>query len=100
MYISELDYYIKFVFNLSEEEILSTTDVSVINEFIEQDKLEVGGKITLAGENYTIQNIKIKNISEIPQANGIGLNLSNGENSLTGTIKNSLFTICIYLDKP
>ncbi|SMC74365.1 hypothetical protein [Moheibacter sediminis] len=99
MYISELDYYIKFVFNFADEEILSTTDVSVINEFIEQDKLEVGGRVTLAGENYIIENIKIKNFSEIPELNSIGLNLNNGENPLTGTIKNSLFTICIYLEK-
>lgn len=99
MYISELDYYIKFVFKLSEEEILSTTDVSVINEFIEQDKLEVGGEITLAGENYTINNIKIKNFSEVPEVNSIGLSLNSGENPLVGTIKNSLLTICIYLNK-
>lgn len=99
MYISDLDYYIKFVFNLSDEEILSTTDVSVINEFIEQDKLEVGGEITLAGENYTIKNIKIKNFSETPEMNIIGKSLSYSKSPLMGTIKNSLMTICIDLSK-
>ncbi len=107
MKISELPYYVKFVFLCSDGECYSTTDIKML-EYIKSaesgepiSSLEVGNRIMFAHENdgiYRIASVAIHQLLDDTELMRMGFD-SEDCTSMQGEEKDWLLKILIHADR-
>lgn len=107
MKISELPYYVKFVFLCSDGQCYSTTDINMI-EYIKSTEsgkriysLEVGDRIMFTPENdatYKIASVAIQQLGDDTEEMRLGFD-SEDCTSMQGEEKDWLLKILILADR-
>ena len=98
MDISNLDYYVKFVFILEGKDLdFPTSDIKVLKEVIPNSEFKIGQEISFNDEAYVIKDIYVKDVNETTRSNDIGWSAS--ESQMQGDKKESLVTIVITVEE-
>ena len=98
MKIENLDYYVKFVFQLKnddpeDDQDFVTSDISALKEFVTVTEFNIGDILNTGNISCKIENISLKHINEVSRSNKFGYN--KNESSMQGHLKDSLITIVI-----
>lgn len=105
--ISDLDYYVKFIFSTVDDSfcfstvdrdeldnVLSAYDSSICREFQVGDEIKFNGQ----KDHYIIKNIRIRQLAKHLDTLSYGID-SKSCISLSGRSKNPLFSILFTIDK-
>ena len=97
MLIKDLSNYVKFVFDMkNSEDGFTTSDITVLKEFMQESSLKIGDIVNTGGTKVKIVDISLKHIDENVRSNKYGFNLE--ESSMQGKLKDSVITIHIIVE--
>jgi hypothetical protein len=100
MNIKDLNYYVKFVFNIENSESnFVTSDIVALKEFTPSTAFKIGDVIETADLKVKIKDISIKQVDETVRTNKYGVNLKGGESAMQGELKDSVITINILVEQ-
>ena len=100
MNVKDLNYYVKFVFNVENSESnYVTSDIVALKEFTSSSSFKVGEIIETADLKVKIKDISLKQVDETTRSNRYGVNLKGGEGDMQGDLKDSLLTVNILVEQ-
>ncbi|MBC7524543.1 MAG: hypothetical protein H7239_08920 [Flavobacterium sp.] len=100
MLVKDLNYYVKFVFNIeNSEENFATSDIIALKEFTQNSSFKIGDIIETANLKVKIKDISLKQVDETVRSNQYGINLKGKEGDMQGDLKDSLLTINILVEQ-